>query len=69
MKKTEQINLRLTDEMVLDVHALSDVEGVDRAELIRGLIRDKIQASQKNKRFLARRAELIKKQQDEAAGA
>ncbi len=66
MKKTEQINTRLTDEMLWDIEAIAEVEGVDKSELVRGWIREKIQSYQKDKRYITKKEELDKKRMSEA---
>ena len=55
VKKTEQIGVRVTPEMDLDLEIISQVEGVDKPELIRGWIRDRIGGYQRDKRYLAKR--------------
>lgn len=57
-KKTEQIGVRVTPEMAQDLDLISQVEGVDKPELIRGWIRDRIGGYQRDKRYLAKKEEL-----------
>ena len=46
-KKTEQIGVRVTSEMALDLEVIAQVEGVDKPELVRGWIRDRIKEYQR----------------------
>jgi metal-responsive CopG/Arc/MetJ family transcriptional regulator len=66
MKKTEQIGIRLTDTMFFDLEVICKIEGVDKAELVRGWIREKISERQKDKRYKKAREELLAER--EAAG-
>lgn len=48
-KKTEQIGFKVTYPMRAEIEAICKHEGVDKAELVRGWIRDKIREYKKNK--------------------
>ena len=58
-KKTEQIGVRVTSEMDRDLDIISQVEGVDKPELIRGWIRDRIGGYQRDKRYIKKKEERL----------
>ena len=64
MKKAEQIGIRLTSEMLRDLEIIGQVEGVDKAELVRGWIRERISGYQKDKRYLRKKEEIPEGKRD-----
>ena len=52
-KKTQQLNIRLTPEMLVELEEIAEYERAGVAELLRGWIRDRVSKYRESKRFQA----------------